>query len=196
MTKKVVVAITGASGSVYAVRLIEELKRSDAEIHLIISEWGRKTLEWETGIDAEELMAKADHVYDNSDMFAPVASGSYPIDAVIVVPCSMKTVAAISCGYADTLISRVCDVAVKEQRKLIIVPREAPLSAIHLENLLKLSRLGVVIDPMMPVFYTRPQSLDDLIDETVGRLLRKIGIHTEIMHQWQGIETLKKGEKK
>lgn len=186
MKKRVVVAVTGASGTVLALRLLEELRKADVSTELICSAWGEKTLEWETGHTLEDLKDLADRWYDNSDMAASVSSGSYPVDAVVVVPCSMKTVAAAACGYTDTLIARVCDVAIKERRRLVLVPREAPLSVIHLENLLKLARAGAMILPPMPAFYTRPQSLEQLIDETVGRILDHMGISTDLMTRWAG----------
>lgn len=183
---RVVVAITGASGAVYGVRLLEALRAAGVETHLIVSRWGRETVRMEVGLSPDRLREMATHAYGPDDLEAPVASGSFPADGMVIAPCSMKTVAAIAHGYAADLIARAADVCLKERRRLILVPRETPLSAVHLENLLRLARLGVVILPPVPAFYTHPTSLADLIDHTVGRILDHLGVPHQVGGRWKG----------
>jgi 4-hydroxy-3-polyprenylbenzoate decarboxylase len=172
---KLIVAITGASGVVYGVRLLEELKKIDSmETHLIISDKGTDNIGIETGYSIEFIRSLADHHHDWQCMTSPLASGSFLIDAMVINPCSMKTLAAIACGYCENLITRAADITIKEKRKLILCPRESPLSAIHLENMLKLSRLGVLILPPMPGFYTRPATIDDIIDHHIMKIFDQI----------------------
>ena len=188
--KKVVVGITGASGSIYAKRLIEELLDKGIFTHIISTENGRKVMEHETAISLEqwvrELSQRYSHVRleDINDMFAGVASGSYKFDAVVVVPCSMGTLAEISSGMSRNLLCRAADVALKEGRKLILVPRETPLNAIHLENMLKLSRLNATILPAMPGYYHKPQSVQDLVDFVVGKVLDCLSIENSLYKKW------------
>jgi len=176
-----VVAITGSSGSVYGVRLLRALQ---GEKVLIVSETGRQVLEYETGMKLEEVVAFADSSYADSDLFAPVASGSVHFDAMIVSPCSESTLAKVACGIADTLIARTASVALKEGRKLILVPRETPVSAIMLENELKLARLGVVILPASPGFYGMPQSVEDMVDFVVGKVLDQLDQPNDLYKRW------------
>lgn len=188
--KKIVVGITGASGSVYAKRLIEELLSSGIYTHIICTDNGKKVMEYETSIELEqwvqELKQQYSHVQleDVNDLFAGVASGSYKFDAVVIIPCSMGTLAEISNGFAKNLLCRAADVALKENRKLIIVPRETPLNAIHLENMLKLARLNVTILPAMPGYYHAPETMQDLIDFVVGKVLDSLSIENTLFKKW------------
>lgn len=179
MTKKkrIVVGITGASGTVYAIDLLKKLQGFEqVETHVIISQWAKENLRLETQLSLTEVQALCDVVYDNRDLGAAVASGSFLTDGMIVVPASMKTVAGIAIGFGESLISRAADVTLKEQRKLILVPRETPLNAIHLENLTKLARLGVQIIPPIPAFYNHPGTIADLINHQTMKLLDALGI--------------------
>ncbi len=189
MGRVVIVGITGASGAVYGIRLAEVLKDTPGiEVHLVLSEWAKETIRIETDYVPEHILAMAHACYDNQDMAAAISSGSFPAEGMIIVPASMKTVAGIACGFSSNLIIRAADVSIKEQRKVIIVPRETPLSAIHLENLLKLSRLGVSVLPAIPGFYTRPKTIEDLVDHTVGKILDQFGIEHNLIKRW-GDET-------
>jgi 4-hydroxy-3-polyprenylbenzoate decarboxylase len=183
---RIIVGITGASGAVYGLRLIEVLKEAGCEIHAVISEHGWQVLEYECGINQNDIREKVDFLHDVKNIAAPIASGSFKTDAMVVVPCSMRTVASISNGIADNLLSRAADVMLKEGRKLILVPRETPLNAIHLGNMLKLSQLGVRIVPASPGFYHRPTSLQEIIDMMVGKICDTIGIDHDLFSRWQG----------
>ena len=174
------IAISGATGVQIAVKLIEKLKEKQINIELIISKWAEKIIELETDLNVSDIRKLVDYNYDFEDLTAPPASGSHKIEAMVIIPCSMKTLSAIANGYADNLITRAADVSIKEGRKLILVVRESPLSAIHLENMLKLARLGVIIAPPVPSYYIKPKKVDDLIDYTVGRILDQIDIETGI----------------
>jgi 4-hydroxy-3-polyprenylbenzoate decarboxylase len=190
MEKRLIVAISGATGAVYGVRLLEYLKQApDVETHLILSHWAQENIKCETDYTVEDVVELADHVYDNRDLGAKVSSGSFPVSGMIIIPCSMKTLSAVACGYADSLISRSADVALKERRPLIIVPRETPLNTIHLENMLKLSRMGAHIVPPMPSFYHRPETIDDLLDHFTGRVLDLLDIPNRLSRRWAGLDT-------
>ncbi|MEL9998667.1 MAG: UbiX family flavin prenyltransferase [Thermoplasmata archaeon] len=173
---KIVVGVTGASGTIYSIKLIEKL---DEEIYLIISENGKKIMKFENNIDPVILKNKVKYIFDDNDLFAPISSGSFVFDAMVIVPASMNTLAKIANGISDTLITRVASVALKERRKIIMVPREAPLSSIHLENMKKLSDLGVIILPASPGFYLKPKSIDDLVDFIVFRIMDELGLSGE-----------------
>jgi len=181
----IIVAITGATGAIYGVRLLEFLKRLDIETHLIVSQWAVETMRIETAYGLADLEKFATHVYDNNELGAAIASGSFQTTGMVIAPCSMKTLAAISCGLSTNLIQRAADVTVKEGRKLILVPRETPLSSIHLENMLKLSRLGVAMMPPMPAFYNKPASIDDMVDHHIGRILDRLNIEHEFIRRWR-----------
>ncbi|MEW6398261.1 MAG: UbiX family flavin prenyltransferase [Bacillota bacterium] len=183
---RVIVAITGASGAVYGVRLLEVLREAGRETHLIVSRWGWETVRLETGLPPDGLRGMATHTHRPDDLGAPVASGSFPVDGMVIAPCSMKTAAAIAHGYSADLIVRAADVCLKERRRLIVVPRETPLSAVHLGNLLRLARLGVVVLPPMPAFYCHPASPADLVDHTVARILDHLGISHRLSPRWEG----------
>lgn len=182
---RLVVAITGASGVVYGKRLLEVLE-GKSETHLIISRAGEKLIEHELETTKRELEKLASHVYDEDDLCAPLASGSFMTDGMVIIPCSMKTLAGVAHGYSENLILRAADVALKERRRLILVPRETPLSSVHLRNLLELSMQGVVIVPAMPAFYHRPKTVEDLVDFVVGKVLDSLGLEHELYKRWHG----------
>lgn len=188
MTKRIIVGISGASGIVYAIDLLQTLRqlKIDVEIHGVVSQWARENLRIETTMGLSDLYDLMDYHYANHNMAATIASGSYLIDAMVIVPASMKTVAGIACGFHDSLIGRAADVTLKEQRKLIIVPRETPLSVIHLENLTKLAKLGAHIIPPIPAFYHPPQSIDELIRQQTTKMLDSLGIAYPDAERWQG----------
>jgi len=190
-SKKLVVGITGASGSIYSIRLVEALLKAGYHVHVICTDNGKKVMKYETGIDVDEWAAALTDrpgtlvPEDNDDLFSALASGSCKFDAMVVIPCSMGTLAEISCGLAKNLLCRAADVAMKENRRLILVPRETPLNAIHLENMLKLSRLGVTILPAMPGFYHKPGTMEDLVDFVIGKVLDSLSIDNEMFKKWR-----------
>jgi 4-hydroxy-3-polyprenylbenzoate decarboxylase len=183
--RRLIVALTGASGSILGVRLLERLKTTDIETHLVMSRWGARTLVHETSYTPEQVQALASVVHPLTDQGASISSGSFLTIGMVVAPCSARTLAAIAHGIGDNLIHRAADVVLKERRKLVLAVREAPLSEIHLENMLKLSRMGVVICPPVPAFYTRPKSIDEMVDQTVSRILDQLGIHLD-SQRWEG----------
>ena len=174
--KKIVIGISGASGAAFGVRLLEELGKAGAESHLIVSRWGAYTIEHETDCSLDEVYALAAHVYDEDDIAAAISSGSFPIDAMAVVPCSMKTLAGIASGFSEDLIMRAADVCLKERRPLILAVRETPLSKIHIENMLKATEAGAICMPPMPALYTRPKSVDEIVTQSVLRIMDKLGV--------------------
>jgi len=183
---RLIVALTGATGAIYGVRLLERLREAKVETHLVVSRWGARTVQHEMGWTRERVEALADVTYAPADMGAAISSGSFRTDGMIIAPCSAKTLAAIAHGYGENLVQRAADVVLKERRKLVLAVREAPLSDIHLENMLKLSRMGTVILPPMPAFYNHPQSIDDIVDHTVGRILDQFGIDLPNTPRWSG----------
>lgn len=183
MVMRIVVGITGASGAAYAVRLIEELADSD-EVILVMSEAAKTIVSEELGIDPDEIKELVGQSFDNAEMGASICSGSAKFDAMVVVPCSMNTLAKLAHGISDNVITRAGAVALKERRKFIIVPRETPLSSIHLENMLTLAREDAIILPAMPGFYGASESAEDLVDFIVGRILDTLGIENELCPRW------------
>ena len=183
---KLIVGITGATGVIYGVRLLERLREAGVEAHLVISRWGARTLVHETPYSREQVEALAHTAYAPADMGAAISSGSFQTAGMIIVPCSAKTLGAIAHGYGDGLVHRAADVVLKERRKLLLGVREAPLSDIHLENMLKLSRMGVVILPPMPAFYNNPRSLADIVEHTVARMLDQFGVEVPGAARWSG----------
>ena len=186
MHVQLTVGITGASGAIYGIRLLERLKGAGVDTHLVISRWGGRTLLHETPYTREQVEALAHTTHQPGDMGAAISSGSFQTTGMIIAPCSAKTLAAIAHGYGDNLIHRAADVILKERRKLVLAVRETPLSELHLENMLKLSRMGVVILPPMPAFYNHPRSIDDLVDHTVARMLDQFGIDMPGAVRWSG----------
>lgn len=183
-----IIASTGATGIIYTVKILEKLKNiSNVKTHLIMSEWAMANLEIETNYSLEYIQSLADYVYDNKNLGAKVASGSFLVDGMIILPCSMKTLSGISSGYSDNLINRAADVTLKEGRKLVLCPRETPFNAIHLENMLKLSKIGVTIMPSMPGFYSKPKTIDDIVNHHIMRVLDQFKIQTFNEKRWEGI---------
>ncbi len=183
---KLVVAMTGATGAPIGVRLLEALRELQVETHLVISRWARTTLAQETGLAVKTVEAMADTVYKPDDQGAAIASGSYRVDGMVVAPCSMKTLAALRTGYGDGLIGRAGDVTLKERRRLVLVAREAPLSAVHLENMLELTRMGATIFPPVPAFYNNPRTIEDVVDYIVARVLDQFGLDMPHPGRWVG----------
>ncbi|NNG65932.1 UbiX family flavin prenyltransferase [Caldanaerobacter subterraneus] len=184
---RIIVGISGGTGTIYAISLLKALQELKIETHLVVTEMGEFVLNHENGLTKEEIKKIATYVYDNKDFTAPIASGTFKTDGMVVVPCSMKTLSAIANGYSDSLLTRACDVTIKEGRKLVLLPREAPLSPIHLENMLKLSRIGVVIFPPIPTFYNHPQTVEDIVLQMTGRILDMFDIENNLVKRWQGL---------
>ncbi len=183
--QRIIVAITGATGAIYGIRLLEALRTcSGVETHLVLSAWAKKTIALETDYTVEAVEALADHNHDQRDVGAPIASGSFPTAGMAIIPCSMKTLAAVAHGLAENLIVRAADVMLKERKKLILVPRETPLSTIHLENMLAVTRAGVCLIPPMPAFYNHPATIDDLVNHLVGRVMDQFGLPHNLVRRW------------
>ena len=180
----IIIGITGSSGVIYGIRMLEVLKELGIRTHLIMSKWGAKCISMETAHDPDYAISLATTSSNDRDMAASVSSGTHRVDGMIVSPCSMKTLSAIANGYDDTLVARAAGVTIKESRRLVLMVRESPLSAIHLENMLKLARLGVVILPPVTEFYTGPTSMDDVIDHGVGKCLDQFGIGHTLYPRW------------
>jgi len=183
---RLIVGISGATGTIYGIRLLERLRELGVETHLVLSKWGARTMLHESAHTREQVEALAYASYAPNDMGAAISSGSFRTDGMIVAPCSAKTLAAIALGYGDNLLHRAADVILKERRKLILAVREAPLSDIHLENMLKASRAGAVILPPMPAFYHRPTTIDDIVDHTVARMLDQFDLEAPGTARWSG----------
>jgi len=183
----IIIGVTGASGSIYAIRFLEFLKEApNIKTHLVISKWAGKTLKIETSYSKEYLYGLADYHYDYFNQAACISSGSFKTSGMVIIPCSMKTLAAIAYGYAENLISRAADVCLKEHRKLILVARETPLSVIHLENMTKITRAGGTILPPVPAFYNNPSTVNDIVNHTVGRILDLLGVNNALYKVWGG----------
>lgn len=181
---RLIIAITGASGVIYGIRVLEVLKKLKVDTHLIITEWGAKNIEIETDSTVDYVKSLATRFYEEDNMAAPISSGSFKVDGMIVIPCSTKTLASIANALDDSLVSRAASVCIKEQRKLVLVPREAPLSKIHLENMTKLASTNAVILPAMPGFYHKPKTIDDLINHLVGKTLDQFNIEHNLFKRW------------
>ena len=184
--KNLIVGITGASGAIFGVRTLEALRDTDVTTHLVVSKWAQQTLEHETTFKLDDLKGLADAYYAPGEMGAKVSSGSFITDGMVIVPCSAKSLAAIANGLGEHLIHRAADVTLKERRPLVMVVRETPLNDIHLENMLKLSRMGVTILPPMPAFYNHPQDIDDIVNHIVVRVLDQFGIECQFAKRWDG----------
>jgi len=183
---RLIVGITGATGTIFGVRLLQMLHGSGVETHMVLSKWAARTLVHETDYTIEQVQNLGTHNYPLGDQGAAISSGSFVTLGMVIVPCSMRSLAAIANGLADNLIHRAADVILKERRKLVLVVRESPLHEIHLENMLKLSRMGVVILPPVPAFYNHPQNLDDMINHVTMRVLDQFDIHLDVMNRWDG----------
>jgi 4-hydroxy-3-polyprenylbenzoate decarboxylase len=184
---RVVVGITGATGAVYAQRLLERLRADGAETHLVISPAGVQSAHHELGLDRRALEALADHAYSPADIGAAIASGSFSTSAMVVAPCSMRTLAAIAHGLSDNLLTRAADVILKERRRLVLMVRETPLNLAHLRNMTLVTEMGGVIFPPLPAFYHRPQTIAEMVDETVERVLGLIGVAGAAPKAWTGL---------
>lgn len=192
-SERLIIGITGATGTIFGVRLLQALEGGGIETHLVMSKWATRTLIHETPYTVEEVQQMAARHYASGDQGAPISSGSFITRGMVVAPCSVRTLAAIAQGQGDNLVHRAADVILKERRKLVLVVREAPLNDIHLENMLKLSRMGVVIVPPVPAFYNHPRTIDDIVNHTVMRILDQFGIHVDVAARWDG-RMLKDGE--
>ena len=192
---RLIVGISGATGTILGVRLLEQLRSAGIETHLVLSRWGARTLLHETQYKVEQVHKLADFHYSANDHAAAIASGSFLSAGMVVCPCSVRSLAAIAHGHGDSLLHRAADVVLKERRKLVLAVREAPLSDIHLENMLKLSRMGAVIFPPVPAFYHHPRTIDDIVAQTVMRVLDQFGIHIDSKKRWDGAMSVAGGPK-
>ena len=184
---RVVVGVTGATGAVYAVRLLERLKTAGREVHLVATPAGVLNVHHELGLDRGALEALADVAYSPADVGAAIASGSFATDAMVVTPCSMKSLAAIAHGLSDNLLTRAADVALKERRRLVLMVRETPFNLAHLRNMTAVTEMGGIVFPPLPAFYHRPQSIDEIVDDTIERLLALIGVDSASPKPWNGL---------
>lgn len=189
--KRLIIGLSGASGLIYGIRLLEVLRQEPTvETHLVMTASARLNIALETDWQAEAVMKLADHVHSVKDIAASIASGSWRTDGMIIAPCSMKTLSAIVHSYADNLLTRAADVVLKEKRRLVLMPRESPLHLGHCEMLVKACQLGAIVAPPMPALYTRPQSIDDIIDHHVGRMLDLFDLDPGLVKRWQGAARL------
>jgi 4-hydroxy-3-polyprenylbenzoate decarboxylase len=184
---RLIVGITGATGTIFGIRLLQMLHGSGVETHLVLSKWASRTLVHETSLSVKEVQDLATESYGVTDQGAAISSGSFVTLGMVIAPCSMRTLAAIAHGLGDNLIHRAADVILKERRKLVLVVRESPFNEIHLENMLKLARMGVVILPPVPAFYNNPQNLDDMVNHITMRVIDQFDIHLDVMNRWDGV---------
>lgn len=180
-----IVGITGASGIIYGIRMLQALRDCGVATHLVVSKAAEMTLAYETDLTVKNLRALASASYAIGDVGAPCASGSFPTGGMIIAPCSMKTLAEIATGVTGNLISRSADVVLKERRRLVLMARETPLTLVHLRNMATVTEMGGIIAPPVPAFYAKPQSLDDMVDHSVGRVLDLFGIETDLVNRWK-----------
>lgn len=183
---RLIVGMTGATGAIFGIRLLEVLRDAGVESHLVVSKWAQATIEHETGLSIRQVRDLAAASYGPGEMGAAISSGSFLTDGMVIAPCSMRSLAAIACGTGDHLIHRAADVVLKERRRLVLVARETPLSELHLENMLRLARMGAVILPPMPAFYLQPQSVNEIVDHLVVRILDQFGLATDFARRWDG----------
>jgi 4-hydroxy-3-polyprenylbenzoate decarboxylase len=184
--RRLIVGLTGATGAILGVRLLEALKDCDVESHLVISNWARRTIEHETPYTVKQVRALATVYHNSANMAAEISSGSFLTEGMVVIPCSMRTLGSIAHGNGEHLVHRAADVVLKERRRLVLVARESPLSELHLENMLKLARMGATIIPPMPAFYNHPKSINDIVDHIVARALDQFGISAPFAKRWDG----------
>ena len=187
MPARLVVGITGATGAIYALHLLRRARALGVQTHLVVTPAGVLNVHHELGLDRGQIEALADHSYAPGDIGACLASGSFDVAAMVVAPCSMKTLASIALGFADNLVSRAADVALKERRKLVLMVRETPLNLAHLRNMTAVTEMGAIVFPPLPAFYHRPASIDELVDETIERVLALLGIDEAKPRPWQGL---------
>ncbi len=184
--QRLIVGITGATGAIFGVRLLQALEGSGIETHLVISKWALQTIEHEVTLSVDAIRALASVNHEPGNFNAPIASGSFRVDGMVIAPCSVRSLAAIAHGSGDTLIHRAADVVLKERRRLVLLVREMPLSTIHLENMLTLARMGATIMPPMPAFYNHPKSVDDIVDHVVARTLDQLDLPAPFARRWEG----------
>jgi 4-hydroxy-3-polyprenylbenzoate decarboxylase len=184
MTKRIVIGISGASGVIYGIKMLSLLQEKDFQTHLIISESGRQNIEIETSYKADDVSAMADYTYDNRDVGAALASGSYLTAGMVVVPCTIKTLSGIANSYTNNLLVRAADVTLKEKRKLVLVVRETPLHMGHLSLMMKAAKMGAHILPPVPSFYHQPKTIDDIIHQTIGKIFDYLGIEHNLYKRW------------
>jgi 4-hydroxy-3-polyprenylbenzoate decarboxylase len=186
--KRIIVGISGASGVIYGIRLLEVLKQAGIEVHLVMTPAAKITIAAETEYSADAVEKMASTVHRFNDISATLASGSYKTEGMVVVPCSMHTLGALAAGYADNLLVRAAEVTLKERRPLIVVPRETPLTLIHIENMERIAQAGAIVLPAMPAFYERPKTIEELVDHLVGKILDLLGIENELFNRWSGLK--------
>jgi len=190
--RRIVVGISGASGVIYGIRLLEVLKELGVETHLVLTPPSKVTITAETDLQVSDVEKLATKIYRYNDIAAAIASGSFQVDAMVIIPCSMHTLGALASGFADNLLLRAAEVNLKERRALIVVPRETPMTLIHLENMERIARAGAIVVPAMPAFYERPKTLDDIINHLVGKVLDLLGIEHSLFHRWSGLDSKEK----
>ncbi len=183
--KKIIIGITGASGVIYGIRLLEILNKLKIETHLILTNSATKVLKHETNYKEKEIISLVTHHYDENNIAASLASGSFKTDSMVIIPCSAKTLAGIATGYSTNLVLRAAEVCIKERRKLVLVPREAPVSSIQLKNMLNVTNAGVIVLPASPGFYHKPKKINDLVDHVVGKVLDSLDIEHELFKRWE-----------
>jgi 4-hydroxy-3-polyprenylbenzoate decarboxylase len=190
MKRRIVLAVTGASGAIYGVRLLEELKKaSGVETHLVVSRAAYINLSSELAMSRREIESLADVAYSDKDIGAALASGSFATDGMVIAPCSMRTLAAVATGLAASLITRAADVTLKERRRLVLLTREAPLNLAHLRNMTAVTEMGGIVFPPVPAFYLGLDSLEAMVDQTIGRVLDLIGIDSPLLKRWAGLKS-------
>ncbi len=188
MPRRLVIGICGATGAIYGIRLLEVLRNDPGvETHLVISKAAERTIGWETDYSPDQVAGLATQRYSFQDIGAALSSGSFHTDGMIVIPCSVKTLAAIAHGLSDNLLTRAADVTLKEHRRLVLVVREAPLSLVHIRNMAACAEMGAILAPPVPAFYNRPKSIDDIVNHTVGRILDLFSIDANLVQRWQGM---------
>jgi 4-hydroxy-3-polyprenylbenzoate decarboxylase len=187
MTKRIIIGISGATGAVYGVELLKELRELGIETHLVISKNGQITIAHETEYSVPAVQKLADHFYSNQDMTAEIASGSFKTDGMIVAPCSMSSLSEIATGRGSNLLTRAADVVLKERRKLVLLPRETPLNLAHIRNMAAVTEMGGIIAPPLPAFYAKPASIEELVAHSVGRVLDLFGLESAKIKRWQGV---------
>ena len=181
---RLVVAISGASGAIYGIRALQALKELEVETHLVVTDAALQTIRLETDWKKSDVEGMATEVHRVDDITSKLASGSYHTDGMLVIPCSMKTLAGVACGYSDNLLLRAADVTLKERRRLVLVVRETPLSLIHIENMATVTRAGAIVLPAMPAFYHRPKTVQELVDQVVGKAMDLLGVEHRLYRRW------------
>lgn len=188
---RLIVGLSGASGVIYGIRFLQVLRKKNIKTDLVVTNAAAGIIENETDLEVSDVLSLATRVHDIRNLESPIASGGFRSLGMVVIPCSMKTIAGIACGYADNLLLRAADVTLKEKRRLVLVPRETPLNVIHLRNMLSLAKAGAVILPAMPAYYYKPSTLDDLVDHVVGKVLDVFNVNHRLYARWKGEQPAK-----